>query len=330
MTSVSSTSVLQSGTDLQINKKKKIRIPEVAALLVFLSIEIIVFSFSSPYFFGWANFVNILTAVSVTGVVAAGATILLIAGQLDLSVGSGVAFTGLMMAIVVPSLGVPLGVLISIMTGILIGAINGFLVTVIEVNAFIATLASMTIFRGLTISIGQGKNIPVDGFRWAVIRPFLGVPVAVWVLILIILAVGVLLGNTVFGRTIYAIGANSSAARLVGIKSHRNLFIAFLISGACIAVGGLMNTSLLGATSGTAGLGLEMAAITAVILGGTSLRGGTGSIFGTTLGLLIVGVLSNGLTLLNVASSWQDVASGCLLVLAVSFDVLRQKWEAKH
>lgn len=310
--------------------KKAFRLPEATALVLFLLVEIIVFSFSSKYFFSWANFLNILTAVSVSGILAAGATILLVAGQFDLSVGSGVAFVGLMIAILAPPLGLPAAIVLAVLAGLLIGAINGFLVTVVKVNALITTLGTMAIFRGLTVSVGRGQNIPVADFEWAIARPFLGIPMPVLIFALVAVVIAILMRNTTFGRSIYAIGSNESAARLVGIQTSRTIFAGFLISGACIALAGMVNTSLLGSTSGTTGLGLEMAVVTAVILGGTSLKGGIGTVTGTVLGLVIVGVMSNGLTLLNVASSWQDVASGCLLILAVSLDQFRQRWGSRR
>lgn len=306
-------------------RRARVRVPEVASLVVFLVAEIAFFSFGSRYFLSVDNFLNVLTAISVTGVLAAGATVLLVAGQFDLSVGSGVAFVGLTLALAAPTLGLPVAVLLACLAGLLIGAVNGVLVTVVGVNALITTLGTMAIFRGLTVSLGEGKNIPVVGFDWAVGRQIFGIPTPVIVLAVVVCVIGLLLHQTRYGRSIYAIGANESAARLVGIRNRGILFIAFLVSGACIVIGGLMSTSLLGSTSGTTGLGLELAAVTAVILGGTSLKGGTGTVVGTVLGLVIVGVMSNGLTLMNVASSWQSVASGALLILAVSFDRVRQR-----
>lgn len=303
----------------------RIRVPETAALLVFLVAEIVFFSFASKYFLSWDNFVNILSALAVTGILAAGATILLIGGQFDLSIGSGVAWVGLTLALLHPVVGTAPAVAIAVVSGLLIGAINGFLVTVVGVNALITTLGTMAIFRGLTISVGQGQSIGLTGFDWALFRPFLNIPLPVLVFIAVAATVAVILRNTVYGRSVYAIGANPSAARLVGLASKRNVFIAFLISGLCMALAGITNASQLGSTSGVTGLGLELAAITAVILGGTSLSGGVGTVSGTVLGLLIVGVLGNGMTLMNVNSSWQQVATGGLLILAVSFDRLRQR-----
>ena len=301
------------------------RAPESAALVTFLLLEIVVFSLGSPYFLSWANWVNILTALSIAGVLAAGGTVLLIAGQFDLSVGSGVAFVALVLAMAAPALGLPTATGLAFLTGLVIGALNGFLVTVVGVNALITTLGTLAIFRGLTQSIGGGRNIALTGFDWAIARPVLHVPVAALVFVAVSVVTAVVLNRTVFGRTIYAIGANATAARLVGIPTRRTIFLAFVLSGALIGLGGLLSASQLGSTSGTTGLGLELAVVTAVILGGTSLKGGTGTILGTVLGLLIVGVLSNGLTLMNINSTWQQVATGTLLILAVSFDQLRQR-----
>ncbi|MDM9649405.1 ABC transporter permease [Rhizobium sp. S163] len=301
------------------------RAPESAALLAFLLAEIVFFSLNSPYFLTWGNWVNVITALSITGVLAAGGTMLLIAGQFDLSVGSGVAFVALVMALTADSIGVVPASALALLVGMAIGVINGFLVTKIGVNALITTLGTLAIFRGLTQSIGGGKNLLISNFDWAIWRPFLNIPVSALVFVLVAIVVGIVLKRTVFGRSIYAIGANENAARLVGIKTKRVVFLSFFLSGAFIGLGGLMSASQLGSTSGTTGLGLELAVVTAVILGGTSLKGGTGTMFGTVIGLLIVGVLNNGLTLMNINSSWQQAATGILLILAVSFDQLRQR-----
>ncbi|MDW9542598.1 ABC transporter permease [Sinorhizobium meliloti] len=322
---------LQSETlpmaDLERNRNRAAirRAPESAALLAFLVAEIIFFSLSSPYFLTWGNLVNVFTALSITGVLAAGGTMLLIAGQFDLSVGSGVAFVALVLALTIDSLGVLPASVLAMLVGVGIGLINGFLVTRIGVNALITTLGTLAIFRGLTQSIGGGRNIPIANFDWAIWRPFLNIPLSALVFLLVAIMVGIVLKRSVFGRSIYAIGANENAARLVGIRTKGVVFAGFLLSGAFIGLGGLISASQLGSTSGTTGLGSELAVVTAVILGGTSLKGGTGTMLGTVIGLLIVGVLNNGLTLMNVNSSWQQAATGLLLILAVSFDQLRQR-----
>ena len=306
--------------------RRRFKAPESAALIVFLLLEIVFFTVSSPYFLTWANWVNILTALSITGILAAGGTILLIGGQFDLSVGSGMAFVALMFAVTAQSVGIFPALLVAVLVGVSIGCLNGFLVTVVGVNALITTLGTLAIFRGLTLSIGGASSIQVTGFDWAIARPLFDVPLSAVLFLVIALVVAFGLGRTVFGRTIYAVGANETAARLVGIRTKRTLFLAFIISGLCMAVTGLVSASQLGSTSGTTGVGLELAVVTAIILGGTSLKGGVGSMFGTVLGLLIVGVLNNGMTLMNIDSTWQQVAAGALLIVAVSFDQLRQRF----
>lgn len=307
----------------------RLAVPESAALLVFLLAEISFFTLNSPYFLTWSNWVNIFTAMSITGILAAGGTVLMIGGQFDLSVGSGTAFVALMFALAAASLGVGPALLVALITGLGIGALNGFLVTVVGVNALITTLGTLAIFRGLTLSIGGASSVRVNGFDWAILRPVLDIPLSAALFVLVACLVGLLLARTVFGRMIYAIGANEQSARLVGIRTRRLLFLAFLGSGFCMTLTGLVSVSQLGSTSGTTGVGLELAVVTAIILGGTTLKGGTGSMFGTVLGLLIVGVLNNGLTLMNINSTWQQVAAGTLLILAVSFDQLRQRLIAR-
>ncbi|MEV4383457.1 ABC transporter permease [Streptosporangium sp. NPDC049644] len=309
--------------------RRKRRVPETIGLLIFLAVEVVFFSVQSPYFFNWDNWGNILTAVSITGVLAAAGTLLLVAGQFDLSVGSGVAFVGIVLVETAPSLGLGPALVLSVLAGVGIGLLNGFLVTVVGVNALITTLGMLGIFRGLTLVIGKGQSIFIEGFDWATARPFLGIPMPAIVLVVVIALFYVLMHYTVFGRKMYAIGANPVAARLVGIRVNRTIFAGFLLSGGCMALAGLLVTSQLGSSSANTGVGLELAVVTAVILGGTSLSGGTGTIFGTVVGLLIVGVLSNGLTLLNVDSSWQQVATGVLLILAVAVDRLRQTYLRK-
>lgn len=304
--------------------RRRISVPNSAALLVFLLIELVYFSTQSPFFFNWENWTNILTAMSVVGVIACGMTILLVAGQVDLSVGSGIAFSGLVIAKLAPDQGMAVAVLCAVLAGIAVGLINAFFVTIVGVNALITTLGTLAVFRGLTLAFGKGQNIAIDNIGWGIKRPFFDIPVSVLVFVAAAILTGLVLTFSVYGRSLFAIGSNPVAARLVGLRVRRTLFLGFVITGGCVALAALMNTSLVGSTSGTTGTGVELAAITAVILGGTSLAGGTGGMTGTLLGLLIVGVLANGLTLMNVDSAWQQVATGTLLILAVSFDRLRE------
>jgi ribose transport system permease protein len=300
------------------------QIPEVAALVVVLLALGIFFSIASPYFLNYDNFVNIVTAAAVTGIIAAPATMLLIAGQFDLSVGSAAAFCGAVLASLALHNAMAFAVPVAVLAGIGIGILNGFLVTVIGINALITTLGTLAVFRGLTQVLTDGQTLGVEHFGGlGTARPLFDIPLPVYIFAGVALAFWFLSRYTVFGRSMYAIGANPAAARLNGIRSKRVIFVGFVLSGVCVAVGGLILASQLGAASPQAANGLELSVVTAVILGGASLAGGRGAISGTMLGLLIIGTLNNGLVLLNVSSFWQTVAQGSLLIFAVAFDQLR-------
>ncbi len=300
------------------------RVPESTALIVVLIALGIYFTIRSPYFLGYDNFLNILTAASIVGIIAAPATLLLVAGQIDLSVGSGLAFCGIVMAYVTAHHNLTLGVIAAILAGLLIGAVNGTLVTVVGVNALITTLGTLAAFSGLAKVLSGGQTVSVNHFgTLGTSRPFLNIPLPVVILAVVILLFFVIMKYTVYGRSMYAIGANPVAARLAGIRSGHLIFGAFLISGLFVSLAALVNVSQLSAASTLSGVGLELSVVTAVILGGASLSGGRGTVVGTILGLLIIGVLNNGLTLLNINTFWQEVARGVLLILAVSFDQLR-------
>jgi ribose transport system permease protein len=310
----------------------QLRVPELAALLVFLIGEVVFFWVKSPFFMNYDNWLNILTNSAVIGIIAAPATMLLVAGQFDLSVGSGTAWAGVVMAYMVSSQGWDhsAALVVALLAGIGLGVLNGFLVTVIGLNALITTLGTLAMFRGLSQVVADGQTIILSGFgTLGTSRPFANIPVPVLILVGVTLVFWFLMRYTVFGRSMYAIGANPVAARLAGIRSGRLIFIGFVLSGAMVALGGLIFVSQVGAATPTAGLGLELSVVTAVILGGASLSGGRGTVLGTALGFLIVGVLNNGLILLNVDPFWQEVARGALLIAAVSFDQLRIRLTAE-
>lgn len=302
-------------------------IPELAALVVVLIGLIVYFSVASEFFLSTNNALNILTAIAVTGILAAPGTVLLIAGHVDLSVGAATALCGVVVATTAPELGVTGAVLFALLAGVLVGVLNGTLVTLVGVNSLIVTLGGLAAFRGAAFLVADGQTVLMPGFSWlGTARPFLNIPVPVILFVLVAAAIFVVLRYTVFGRNVYAIGANPVAARLVGIRSRTVLFVAFVASGLGAALAGLLLTSQLSAAVPNAAQGLELTVVTAIVLGGASLKGGRGSVLGTVLGLMIIGVLNNGLTLMNVSSYWQQVASGVLLITAVSFDRLRERF----
>ena len=179
----------ETAEGLPMRDKRRITLPESAALILFLALEVGFFTLQSPYFLTWANWVNIFTAMSITGILAAGGTILLIGGQFDLSVGSGMAFVALMFALAANAWGIPAGILVALATGLGIGMLNGFLVTVVGVNALITTLGTLAIFRGLVLSIGGASSVRVTGFDWAIARPVFDIPLATLLFVLVAVVV---------------------------------------------------------------------------------------------------------------------------------------------
>lgn len=300
------------------------RVPEATMLVFVLVVLSGYFSIRSPYFLQWNNWINILQAVAVAGIVAAPATLLMIAGQVDLSVGSGALLTGVVMWWFTLHHGLAVGVLAALAAGAVGGAVNGLSVTVLRVNPIITTLGTLAVFRGIADLITNGQSTSVNGFDpLGNARPFLNIPMPVLLFLGLVVVFWLIMRFTVFGRSMYAIGSNPLAARMVGIRASRLVFLTFVLSGLAFALSGLILVSQLGSTNPNTGFGLELFVVTAVILGGASLSGGRGTMVGTVLALLILGVLNNGLVLLNVNTYWQDVVRGSLLIAAVAVDQLR-------
>ena len=293
--------------------------------MVFLLVVVAFFALNSEYFLGLDNLRNILLAVSVLSVLAFPSTMLIISGNFDLSVASNAAFSGMLFAVVTGGgkENIALGILAALAGGTLIGVLNGSLVTGVRVNSLITTLGTLAIFRGLAKILSNGQTLRVTGFNWMGKAEWFGIPVAIYIMLAVAVILAFVLRNTVYGRNIYAIGANAVAARLVGIRNNATIFATFLLTGFLGGVAGLMLTSQLTAASPIAGLGLELSVVSAVVLGGASLYGGRGTILGTILGVLILGTVNNGMTLIGLSSFWQEVARGVILILAVAFDQLR-------
>jgi ribose transport system permease protein len=218
---------------------------------------------------------------------------------------------------------VPSAFVIAVVGTLVVGAINAFCVTVIGINALITTLGTLAIFRGLTKVLGDGQTIRIENFGQLGVLRIAGIPLPVYIFAAIVVAFWFVLRYTVYGRSLYAIGASPSAARLAGIRTKRVIFIAFLLSALCVALAGLIRLSQVAGASVNSGLGIELSVVTAVVLGGASLSGGRGGLGGTVLAVLIVGVLANGLIQLGVPSFWIEVANGLLLLGAVTVDRLR-------
>lgn len=288
--------------------------------LVGLLILCIVISFITPRFLSIANIKNVLTQVSVNAVIAIGMSFVILTGGIDLSVGSILAVSGAAAASIIKSTGnLFLAIIVAITIGCVIGLINGLLVSKGKIQAFIVTLATMTIFRGVTYVYTNGTPISGLGQSFSSIgnTMVLGLPIPV-IFMIIVFGIGFyILSQTRYGRYLYALGGNEDSARLSGINTNKIKTLVYVICGATAALSGIIVTSRIGSASPNAGVGFELDAIAAVVLGGTSLAGGEGSVVGTIIGALIIGVLNNGLNLMNVSPFYQAIVKGLVILLAV-------------
>jgi ribose transport system permease protein len=277
----------------------------------------------SPVFLTPENLLNVARQVSVNAVMGAGMTFVILTAGIDLSVGSVLALAGVVMASAVKA-GLPLALalLAGLAAGTGFGVANGVTVAYGRVAPFIVTLAMLTIARGTTLVYTGGLPISNLGaaFDWFGQGDVFGIPVPVLVMLLVFLLSYVVLAQMVVGRYVYAIGGNAEAARLSGINVRRYTVLVYAISGLLSAVAAVILTARLDSAQPTAGTGYELDAIAAVVLGGTTLMGGEGSIGGTLLGAFLIGVLNNGLNLLNVSSFYQQVVKGLVILLAVLLD----------
>jgi ribose transport system permease protein len=295
----------------------------VAALVVVF----VVLSFASPYFLTPANLLNIAKAVAIVGIAAAGESIVIFSGGFDLSVGSTMAAAGMLAAFLLESgAPIPVAFAAAIALGVLIGAVNGTIISRFRINPLIATLATLAIVRGLAFVISGGQEIVISDTAWLGLGTgaFLEIPFIVLVLLGTFLVFGWAMPRTSFGRYTYAIGSNPRAARLAGIAVNRWRMLIYITCGATAALSGLVLTARTGSARPSAAVGFELDVITAVILGGASLSGGRGTLAGTLVALLLIGVVNNGLTLAQVPAYWQGVVKGVILLAAVLYDELRR------
>lgn len=315
----------KSTNQTKADEAKGFTIPQTAPLIIFLLAMVVFFSVTSEYFLDIENFKNILVALAVTGIVCVPGTFLMIAGHVDLSVGSAAAVSGMILAQTVNDKGIATGLAVCLVFGLVLGVINGFFVTVVGVNSLITTLGGLATLYGVALLAGNGQTVMMFGFEWlGTAQPF-SIPLPILIFAGLAVLGIVTLRRTSYGRSLYAIGANPNAARVVGIRSNRILFITFVLSSVSAALAGAVLASQLSAGDPNAAKGLELEVVTAIVLGGASLAGGRGTLLGTVLGLVVIQVLNNGLILLDVPSFWQRIAQGILLIAAVSFDQIRQK-----
>ena len=325
----------QAGKGSMDRKQEMKALLQKYGIILVLLFLIIVISIVEPKFLSPTNIFNVMTQSSIFGIMALGMTLVITSKGIDLSVGSILAFSGVVAASLaqaskattlfypgVSDLPVIVPILAALAIGALLGAINGGLIAFTGIPAFIATLGMMTIARGVTLIYTGGK--PVSQFTEGMI--FIGskvgiVPVPVIVYVIMIAITGVLLGYTSFGKNIYAIGGNIKAAEISGVNVKKNLVLIYGFMGICCSVAALVFAGRVGSVHPGAATGYELTAIAATTIGGTSHYGGIGTVWGAVVGALVLGVLRNGLTLMGIDAYWQQIIEGCIIIVAVIFDM---------
>lgn len=302
-------------------------------LLPFLSLIVlfVALSIASPYFLTANNLASVVRQTAVFNTMALGMTIVIISGGIDLSVGSILGLSGLLGAMALErGYSIPVSVLCGVAAGTACGLMNGVMVTRLRIAPFVVTLGTLGIFRGLALIFSNG--LPVHkvppGFSFLGEGNLLGVPFVLWMLVICAVAVHILLEHTRLGRYSFAIGSNRVAAVYAGIPVEFHVTAVYAIGGALTGLAGMIEASRLMTGQPTAGLGYELQAIAAVVIGGGSLNGGEGSVMGTLIGAFIMGLLSNGADLLNISNYWQQVIIGAVIILAVTLDELRKRRRA--
>jgi ribose transport system permease protein len=305
-----------------VNKDLVARLRPLIGLVV-LSAAVAIFS---PRFLTTANLLNVLRQTSINAVIATGMTFVILTGGIDLSVGSILGFAGVIMAaLLATQLPLVVSLVLVLLLGAAIGAVTGLVITKGKIQPFIATFVFMTLLRGATMVFTDGKPMPADigpadEFAFLGQGYELGIPVPIFIMIAVLAVAYYVLRHTRFGRYVYAIGGNEEASRLSGLRTGLIKTCVYAVSGMMAAMAGIILTSRLSSAQPTAGTGYELDAIAAVVLGGTSLSGGSGRITGTLVGALIIGILGNALNFLDVSSYYQMIAKGVVILIAVLLD----------
>ena len=310
---------------------KKTFFQKYGILIIFLLL-CLVLSFLSPVFLSIPNLINVVRQISINGILAIGMTLVILTGGIDLSVGSQVALTGAIVAgLQANGQGAFLAVIVGLLLGAFLGCVNGLIITKGGLPPFIVTLGMLTAARGLTLIYTGGRPIYDLSKAFNLIGAgYLGsIPIPVIILALVLLISHFVLKYTIFGREVYAVGGNPEASVYSGINKEKRLVQVYTIMGFLSGLTGIVLTSRLGSADPTAGVGFELDAITAVVIGGTSMFGGEGAVTGTLIGALIIGVINNGLNLLNVSSYYQQVVKGVIVVGAVLMDNYARKKQQK-
>ncbi len=297
-------------------------------VIIGLVVVVVIFSILSPHFLSTGNLTNVLIQSSTNAIIAAGMTFVILSENIDLSVGSVLALSSVLGAVFIADGGpIWMGILVMLVAGAAGGLLNGFSVGYLGFPAFIVTLATMWLFRGGAYVFTNGQavtGLPRE-FRVLATGDVAGIPYIVLLMIAVYTVSHIVLSQTTFGRQVYAVGDNKEAARLSGVNVKRVTAAVFVISGILAALGGVVLTSRLFSGQPIAGITFELSAIAAVVIGGTSLSGGKGGILGTLVGAIFIATLLNGLVILNVASFWQQLIMGAVVLAAVAIDQYRKR-----
>lgn len=322
--------MIEKSNSAMLKKVKKFELRDFATIFVFIGICIILAIAKGDVFLSGGNVENIFKQIATNSILAGGMTIVLLIGGIDLSVGSVACFSSLISAFLLQSgMNMYLAIFVGLATGAIIGTLNGLIITKINIPFFIVTLSMMTLVRGVGYLITGGLPIAYLGDDFAKIGKglFLGLPIPFWIIVVVFAILYAALNYTKFGRYVYAIGGNTEAVRLSGINVKLYTTITYTLSGVLAALAGIVLASRLNSGQPTSCQGWEMDAIAATVIGGTKLSGGEGKIQMTLVGALILGVLSNGLNILEVSSYWQFVLKGLVILIAVGISV--QTWSTK-
>ncbi|MDE0531355.1 MAG: ABC transporter permease [Albidovulum sp.] len=322
---------MKFSTQRRVGKHKEFLSSDLAGVVVlgilFFGL-IIVFSVLSPYFLKVNNLLRIGTNMAVIGLMAVVGTPVIIAGALDLSVAAIAGLAGVLVALLsLAGINIWVAAILAVAICGAIGGANGLLVTRLKLNSLIVTLGTMSIITGAALVLTNGLTKPLiePGFNWLGSGRLAGIPFPLVAMLVFSVVLWWILARTKFGREVYAAGGNADASRLMGVNVERIQLALYIASGAVGALAGIILAAMLGAAAPNAAGQQLLTVIAAIILGGTSLYGGRGSIWGTVLAVLILGTLNNGLTLLDVSSFWQDITRGSVLILAVAFDQIRTR-----
>lgn len=332
----STTTVIQTAVDEDTSKgragaflKRQLQQSLAFGTLIVL---VVFFSIFGNNFLTWSNISGILLSTAVIGILALGTTFVIITGGIDLSIGTGMTLAAVMTGVLITNLGMPvwIGVLGGVATGVLMGLVNGLNITFLRLPPFIATLAMMMVAQGLALVISGVRPIyfssSAPDFKQIALGTIIpGLPNAVLITLILAVVAYLVLNKTILGRFTFAIGSNEEATRLSGVNTRRWKIFIYMFAGAFTGIAGVVLASRLDSAQPQLGVGYELQAIAAVIIGGTSLLGGRGSILGTVIGALIMSVLINGLRIMSIQTEWQNVVVGIVILIAVFFDSLRNR-----